>query len=46
MGMKYRELIDKLVGYAHAALDEKRKSTFAFDSEILNKISCGAKAVK
>lgn len=46
MGMSYSQLIDKLAEYAFAAAKQKRQSRFAFDSEILTKVSGGFKTAK
>ncbi|OQB25705.1 MAG: D-alanine--D-alanine ligase [Firmicutes bacterium ADurb.Bin182] len=46
MGLKFRQLIDKLVEFAYKALDEKRESGFAFESEILSKAMLGVKPNK
>jgi D-alanine-D-alanine ligase len=46
MGIKFRQLIDKLVEYAYLAALEKQKSSFAFESEILNKAMRGGKMNK
>ncbi len=43
MGIKYAQLVDKLVDFAYAAMADKRKSTFAFDSAILKKAGSGTK---
>ncbi|MEL7601864.1 MAG: D-alanine--D-alanine ligase family protein [Bacillota bacterium] len=44
MGISYAQLIDKLVEYAYAALKEKQGSVFAFESELLKKVSLGGGA--
>ncbi|MBR0026731.1 MAG: D-alanine--D-alanine ligase [Clostridia bacterium] len=46
MGIPFRELIDRLVEGAYADHKEKHESSFAFDSEILNKVMGGSKIVK
>jgi D-alanine-D-alanine ligase len=46
MGLKFRQLIDKLVEYAYLAAEEKQKSSFAFESEILSKAMRGGKMNK
>ena len=46
MGIPFRELIDRLVEGAFAEQKEKHESSFAFDSEILNKVMGGSKIVK
>ncbi|MEG1547819.1 MAG: D-alanine--D-alanine ligase family protein [Clostridia bacterium] len=46
MGITYPQLIDRLVECAYAVMAEKRESTFAYDSEILNKVANGGKIIK
>lgn len=46
MGIPFRELIDRLVEGAYAEQKEKHESSFAYDSEILNKVMGGSKIVK
>lgn len=46
MGIPFVRLIDMLVEGAFAALDEKRESSYAFDSEILGKAMSGLKSAK
>ncbi|MDR2514904.1 MAG: D-alanine--D-alanine ligase [Christensenellaceae bacterium] len=41
LGLSYRALIDKLVGYAFAAQKDKEASAFSFDSSILQKANLG-----
>lgn len=43
-GISFRELLDKIVGYAYRALDQKRESTFAYASDILDRAKAGIKA--
>lgn len=38
-GLKYSELIDKLVDYAFKAKEESESNNYAYDSEILTKVS-------
>lgn len=42
-GIKYPELIDRLVGYALKAHEEKNASNYAFSSNILKEATLGAK---
>ncbi len=37
LGISFRQLVDRLVEYANKALAQKHSSTFAYDSQILNK---------
>ena len=46
MGMPYKKLIDKLIDGAFAAMEEKKKNDFAYDSKILDKVTGGAKLPK
>ena len=47
MGISYKQLIDKLVENANAALKEKQGSVFAYESELLQKVVLGGgKGVK
>jgi len=46
MGVKYSQLIDKLVEFALRAGAEKEKSVFAFDSNLLKQCSLGIKGAK
>jgi len=46
MGIKFKQLIDKLVEFAYKAMEEKQSSGFAFDSEILEKAMRGSKLSK
>lgn len=46
LGIKYSQLIDKLVEYALAAYAEKKESVFAYDSELLQKAVQGGKSAK
>ncbi len=43
MGMKFGQLLDKLVEYAYKALAQKDESTYAYNSDILKKPRKGAK---
>ena len=42
-GLKYPELIDRMVAYALKAHEEKNDSNYAFSSDILKEVSLGAK---
>lgn len=46
MGISFRQLVDKLVEYAHEAMVQKNGSTFAYDSKILDKALSGTKTTK
>lgn len=46
MGLTFSALVDKLIAYARMAAEEKKESTFAFDSAILEKVANGTKSVK
>ena len=46
MGLSYRELIDRLVEGAFTAHQEKKRSSFAFSSQILEKAMSGVKIGK
>lgn len=46
MGISFSELIDTLVECALARWEEKKASSFAFDSDILKKVGQGAKGAK
>ncbi len=45
-GLPFRQLVDRLVTYAHKALAQKNASTFAYDSTILSKAASGTKISK
>lgn len=40
-GVKYTQLIDRLVDYAFKAYEDNNKNNYAYDSEILSKVSLG-----
>ncbi len=42
-GLSFRQLVDRLVTYAHKALAQKNASTFAYDSTILDKAASATK---
>ncbi|MEA5060742.1 MAG: D-alanine--D-alanine ligase family protein [Candidatus Pelethousia sp.] len=46
MGVPFSALVDKLVLYAQRALAQKRESSYAFSSDILNKAISGTKIIK
>ncbi len=46
LGISYAELIDRLIGFAEKAHDEKARSNYAFESDILKKTGFGAKGAK
>ena len=46
MGIPFSALVDKLVLYAQRGLAQKRESSFAYSSEILNKAISGTKIIK
>lgn len=41
LGIAFKDLIDRLIDYAFRAHDEKSKSSFAFDSDVLAKAQAG-----
>lgn len=43
MGISYKQLIDKLIEYAIKAIEQKKESSYAFDSEILTKAQFSTK---
>ncbi len=45
-GMPYRELIDRMVGYAEKAHAEKNRTNYAYTSDILKSASFGTKGAK
>jgi len=45
-GVSFGKLIDTLISDAENALKEKRASSFAYDSEVLNKVRIGGKITK
>ena len=45
LGISFRQLVDRLVEYANKALAQKHSSTFAYDSQILNKAQKGKKTL-
>jgi len=46
MGISFKQLTNRLIELAFAGAKEKKASTFAFDSKILEKASNGIKTVK
>ena len=46
MGISYKQLIDKLIGFALKASEDKKASGYAFHSDILKKSGLGAKGAK
>jgi D-alanine-D-alanine ligase len=46
VGISFRELIDTLVSIAERQMREKKKSEFAFDSTVLQKVAAGIKTGK
>ncbi len=46
MGIPFSSLVDRLVQYAHMALEDKKASSFAFSSDILRKAASGTKIIK
>ena len=45
-GMKYRELIDRMIGYAEKAHADRNNANYAYTSDILKNVSLGAKGAK
>lgn len=45
-GVPYRELIDKMIGFAERAFEDKNRANYAYTSDILNGVSLGAKGTK
>lgn len=45
-GINYAELIDRMVGYAEKAHEDKNNANYAFTSDILKGVSLGAKGTK
>ncbi|MBQ8161273.1 MAG: D-alanine--D-alanine ligase [Clostridia bacterium] len=45
-GVKYRELIDRMVGYAKKAWEDRNERNYAYTSDILSKVSLGTKGSK
>lgn len=45
-GIKYRELIDRLIDIAERAWSEKNKNNYSFKSDIINNVAKGQKMVK
>lgn len=41
MGIRFKDLIDRLVDYAYRAYREKQESVYAFDSDVLKKAALG-----
>ena len=46
VGISFRELVDTLVSIAERQMREKKKSEFAFDSTVLQKVAAGIKTGK
>ncbi len=46
VGVSFRELVDTLVSIAQRQMREKKKSEFAFDSSVLQKVAAGLKTGK
>ena len=45
-GMRYSELIDRMIGYAEKAYEDKNRTNYAYTSDILKGASFGAKGSK
>lgn len=45
-GVPFSKLLDQLIDCAEKQMQEKRQSSFAYDSDVLNKVRLGVKAVK
>ena len=45
-GMKYKELIDRMIGYAEKAHEDKNRANYAYTSDILKNVSFGSKGTK
>ena len=45
-GVSFREMVDTLVAVAEHQMREKKKSEFAFDSSVLQKVAAGLKTGK
>jgi D-alanine-D-alanine ligase len=45
-GVPYSKLIDRMVGYAEKAFEDKNRANYAFTSDILKGVSFGAKGAK
>lgn len=45
-GISYRELIDRMIGYAEKAHEEKNRANYAYSSDILKGVAFGTKGVK
>ena len=45
-GVPYSKLIDRMVGYAEQAFEDKNRANYAFTSDILKGVSFGAKGAK
>ncbi|MEI6101710.1 MAG: D-alanine--D-alanine ligase, partial [Eubacteriales bacterium] len=46
MGISFTQLIDKIIGFAEKQMEDKKGSSFAYDSQILKKAGLGAKVIK
>jgi D-alanine-D-alanine ligase len=46
VGVSFSTLVDRLVAAAEKQMREKRKSEFAFDSQVLQKAASGVKIAK
>ena len=45
-GLKYRQLIDRMVDYARCAHEEKNSRSYAYTSDILKSYAAGTKGIK
>ena len=45
-GIPYRELIDRMIGYAEKAFEDKNRANYAYSSDILQGVTFGAKGTK
>ena len=45
-GISYQKLIDRMIGFAEKAHEEKNRANYAYTSDILNGVSFGAKGTK
>ncbi len=45
-GIPYRELIDRMIGYAEKAFEDKNRANYAYSSDILQGVTFGAKGAK
>ena len=46
MGIKFKQLVDMLVEYAYAAYEQKKESTYAYSSDVINKSASGQRLPK